>query len=59
MSGLSQEEFCEYFGWHRRTLVRYESKEREPSFNIEQLKKLEKLLKVLNKTITDLPDKFC
>lgn len=55
---MSQEDFGRTIGVSVRTVSRWESGISVPSFTIQQLKALDKLLKTAGKTIQDLPDSF-
>jgi DNA-binding transcriptional regulator YiaG len=56
--GMSQEEFARYIGTSARTVSRWESGDTMPNFTIRQMKAMERLLKSIDKTLSDLPDSF-
>lgn len=55
---MSQEEFGRHIGVSARTVSRWEAGDSTPTFTVAQMKSLDLLLKLNNKSIQSLPDKF-
>lgn len=54
--GLSQQDFAKALGVRRSTISDWERGASKPTLSIEQVKKLDAVLKQVNKTFSDLPD---
>ncbi|MBF2083164.1 helix-turn-helix transcriptional regulator [Thermoleptolyngbya sp. C42_A2020_037] len=56
--GMSQEEFARALGISGQTVSRWELRKNVPTFTVQQMKALERLLQTIGKTILDLPDQL-
>ncbi|HIK39117.1 helix-turn-helix transcriptional regulator [Thermoleptolyngbya sp. M55_K2018_002] len=56
--GMSQEDFARALGISGQTVSRWELRKNVPTFTVQQMKALERLLQTIGKTILDLPDQL-
>ncbi|WP_255548888.1 helix-turn-helix transcriptional regulator [Thermoleptolyngbya sp. PKUAC-SCTB121] len=55
---MSQEDFARALGISGQTVSRWELRKNVPTFTVQQMKALERLLQTIGKTILDLPDQL-
>ena len=54
--GMSQEDLARELGVSSQTISRWELGKNVPTFTVKQMKALDRLLKSIGKSISDLPD---